>query len=139
LAEVEAERDAETARLRNELEQARRDAETARGELAVARDELEQARGELEQARSRASFDSASPAPARASSKVPQGLRRIRGIGPAYQRVLEQAGITRVQQIATWTDADVLAFADKLKIRPDRITKDAWITQAQRLAPDPEE
>jgi predicted flap endonuclease-1-like 5' DNA nuclease len=139
LAEVEAERDAETARLRTELEQARRDAETARGELAAVRDELEQVRGELEQARSRASSASASPAAARASSKVPQGLRRIRGIGPAYQRVLEQAGITRVQQIATWTDADVLAFADKLKIRPDRITKDAWITQAQSLDPDPEE
>jgi large subunit ribosomal protein L21 len=132
LAEVEAERDAETARLRTELEQARRDAETARGELAAVR-------GELEQARSRASSASASPAAARASSKVPQGLRRIRGIGPAYQRVLEQAGITRVQQIATWTDTDVLAFADKLKIRPDRITKDAWITQAQSLDPDPEE
>jgi predicted flap endonuclease-1-like 5' DNA nuclease len=124
LAEVEAERDAETARLRTELEQARR--------------ELEAARSELEQQRSPASSDSASPAAARAS-KVPQGLRRIRGIGPAYQRVLEQAGITRVQQVAKWTHADVLAFADKLKIRPDRITKDAWVTQAQALAPDPED
>ena len=66
-------------------------------------------------------------------------MRRIRGIGPAYQRVLGQAGITRVQQIANWTTADVLAFAEKLKIRPDRITKDAWIAQAQSLDPDPEE
>ena len=124
LAEVEAERDTETARLSTELEQARR--------------ELEAARGELEQARSPASSASASPAAAR-PGKVPQGLRRIRGIGPAYQRVLEQAGITRVQQVAKWTHDDVLAFADKLKIRPDRITKDAWVTQAQALDPDPED
>ena len=76
------------------------------------------------------------PATAARASKAPQGLRRIRGIGPAYQRVLEQAGITRVQQVARWTDADVLAFAEKLKIRPDRITKDDWISQAKALGPD---
>jgi predicted flap endonuclease-1-like 5' DNA nuclease len=124
LAEVEAERHAETARLRTELEQARRD--------------LEAARSELEQTRSRASSGT-DPPPAARANKLPQGLRRIRGIGPAYQRVLEQAGITRVQQIAIWTTADVLAFADKLKIRPERITKEAWIAQAQSLDPDPEE
>ena len=45
----------------------------------------------------------------------------------------------RVQQVAKWTHAEVLAFADKLKIRPDRITKDAWVTQAQSLDPDPED
>jgi predicted flap endonuclease-1-like 5' DNA nuclease len=132
LAEVEAERDAETARLRSELEQARRELDAARSELDAARSELAQARSPA------SSSDSATPAAARAG-RVPQGLRRIRGIGPAYQRVLEQAGITRVQQVAKWTDADVLAFADKLKIRPDRITKDAWVTQAQALAPDPED
>jgi len=126
LAEVEAERDADAARLRSELEQ--------------ARSELEQARGELEQANSRAASDGARAAPAVArASKPPQGLRRIRGIGPAYERVLEQVGVTRVQQIAAWTEADVLAFADKLKIRPDRISKDGWVSQAQALPPDPEE
>ena len=119
LAEVEAERDADAARLRSQLEQAR---------------------GELEQANSRAASDGARAAPAVArASKPPQGLRRIRGIGPAYERVLEQAGVTRVQQIAAWTEADVLAFADKLKIRPDRISKDGWVSQAQALPPDPEE
>lgn len=127
LAEVEAERDSELTRLRSELEQVRR--------------ELERARTELQQARSQPPADSGPNAAAAAAraSKVPQGLRRIRGIGPAYQRVLEQAGITRVQQVARWTHADVLAFADKLKIRPDRITKDAWVTQAQALDPDPED
>ncbi len=75
-------------------------------------------------------------APARAA-KVVQGLRRIRGIGPAYQRVLEQLGITRVEQVAAWTEADVASYADKLKIRADRITKDDWVGQAKALEPDP--
>ena len=66
-------------------------------------------------------------------------MRRIRGIGPAYQRVLEQAGVTRVQQIASWTAADLASFADRLKIRPERISKDDWIGQAKALEPDPED
>jgi predicted flap endonuclease-1-like 5' DNA nuclease len=160
LSEVEAERDAETARLRAELEQsrsqleqsrseleqsrsqlqqARSELEQSRSELEQARSELEQARSELEQARSRpASSTAPGDAVAARASKAPQGLRRVRGIGPAYQRVLEQAGVTRVQQIASWSEADVLAFAEKLKIRPDRITKDDWIGQARALPPDPE-
>ena len=119
LAEVESERDQEAASLRVELEEARAELEQARPRLA----------------------DHAAPSAsviARAS-KLPQGLRRIRGIGPAYQRVLEQAGITRVQQIASWTEADLQSFADKLKIRPDRISKDDWIGQAKSLEPDPED
>jgi predicted flap endonuclease-1-like 5' DNA nuclease len=72
------------------------------------------------------------------TAKAPQGLRRIRGIGPAYQRVLEQLGVTRVEQIAAWTASDVASFADRLKIRVDRIAKDDWVGQAQRLGPEPD-
>jgi predicted flap endonuclease-1-like 5' DNA nuclease len=78
------------------------------------------------------------PAPAR-SGKVLRGLRRIRGIGPAYQRSLEQLEITRVQQIAAWTEADVLAFAEKLRIRSERIFQEDWVGQARALEPDPED
>jgi predicted flap endonuclease-1-like 5' DNA nuclease len=74
----------------------------------------------------------------RASARLPQGLRRIRGIGPAYQRLLEQLGVTRVQQVAAWSDHDLASFAEKLKIRADRIIKDDWVGQAKRLEPDPE-
>jgi len=140
LAEVEAERDAETARGRSEVVQARVELAQVRTELAQVRAELAQARAELEQARSLPAESGAveQAAPPRVS-KVPQGLRRIRGIGPAYQRVLEQAGVTRVQQIASWTEADLASFADKLKIRPERISKDDWIGQAKGLDPDPED
>jgi predicted flap endonuclease-1-like 5' DNA nuclease len=122
LAEVEAERDAETARLQ--------------AELAQLRSELQSATAALERAAAApAASESAAPAGGK-TSKALTGLRRIRGIGPAYQRVLEQAGVSRVQQIAAWTDADVRAFAEKLKVRPDRITKDDWIGQAKSLSSD---
>ena len=142
LVEVEAERDAEGSRSRSELEQARAELTQARSELEQTRVELAQARSDLAEARS-TTVENGAPGAATAAaaraSKLPQGLRRIRGIGPAYQRVLEQVGITRVQQIASWTQADLQAFADKLKIRPDRISKDDWIGQAKALDPDPED
>lgn len=103
------------------------EAEKAR-EVATLAAELAQTKAELARARADAeALASATPA------KVVVGLRKIRGIGPAYQRSLEQLGVTRVEQVAEWTEADVLAFAEKLKIRADRITKDDWVGQARNL------
>jgi predicted flap endonuclease-1-like 5' DNA nuclease len=142
LAELEGERDKRASVLAGQLEEARADLQQARAELEQTRAELEQTRAELEQARARkpdvAASASPAPGPSRAG-KVVQGLRRIRGIGPAYQRVLEQLGVSRVQQVAGWSDADILVFAEKLKIRPDRITKDDWVGQARSLDADPED
>ena len=120
LSEVEAARDRELERLAAELAQARADAASAINEARTATAAIQSAE--------------AAPPPA---AKVPEGLRRIRGIGPAYQRALEQLGVTRVEQVAAWSEPDIVAFASKLKIRPDRITKDDWVGQARRLEPDP--
>jgi predicted flap endonuclease-1-like 5' DNA nuclease len=46
--------------------------------------------------------------------------------------------VTRVQQVAAWSEHDLASFAEKLKIRADRIIKDDWVGQAKRLEPDPE-
>jgi predicted flap endonuclease-1-like 5' DNA nuclease len=113
LSDVEAEKERELARL---------GAEVAQLQAALERVTL-------------AAEASATVAPA----KVALGLRRIRGIGPAYQRSLEQLGVTRVEQLAAWTDADVVAFAEKLKVRVDRIVKDDWVGQAKSLPSDPED
>jgi predicted flap endonuclease-1-like 5' DNA nuclease len=126
LADVEATKATEVARLSHELEHAR--AVAARAEAALALAETRAHEAELARAAS------VPPRPA----KLPQGLRRIRGIGPAYERVLEQLGVTRVQQIAEWHEADIITFAEKLRIRRDRITKDDWVGQAKRLASQPE-
>jgi predicted flap endonuclease-1-like 5' DNA nuclease len=125
LVELETARDAELARLN--------------AELARLNAELEQARQALTAAEARAVGPSSSAAAAARSTKQLQGLRRIRGIGPGYQRLLEQLGVTRVQQVATWSAADIVSFADKLRIKPERITKDDWVGQAKALEPDPED
>lgn len=81
----------------------------------------------------------AEPGPGRAAAgKSALGLRRIRGIGPAYERALASLGVTRVQQIAAWTPRDVQTIAEKLKIRVERIAKDDWVEQARALERDAE-
>jgi NADH-quinone oxidoreductase subunit E len=61
-------------------------------------------------------------------------LRRIKGIGPKYERLLVEAGVTEVAQIAAWTDADIERFATVLNIAPNRIRNAGWIEIARELA-----
>jgi predicted flap endonuclease-1-like 5' DNA nuclease len=109
-----------------------------RARLAALETEKAEQQAELaaELARTKAALESAladAEAAAMAPAKQVLGLRRIRGIGPAFQRSLEQLGVTSVEQVASWTQAEVQTFAEKLKIRPERITKDDWIGQAREL------
>lgn len=63
----------------------------------------------------------------------PLGLRRIRGIGPAYERALLVLGITQVAQIAALTPDEIAKIAPLIKAQVDRIQRDDWVGQAQRL------
>jgi predicted flap endonuclease-1-like 5' DNA nuclease len=75
----------------------------------------------------------------RTDSKPPServGLRRIRGIGPAYERALLALGITTVAQIAQFTHEEIARIAPLIKARADRILRDDWVGQAQLLRDD---
>jgi predicted flap endonuclease-1-like 5' DNA nuclease len=75
----------------------------------------------------------------RADSKPPServGLRRIRGIGPAYERALLTLGITTVAQIAQLSREEIERLAPLIKARADRILRDDWVGQAQLLSDD---
>ncbi len=61
-------------------------------------------------------------------------LKAIRGIGPKIERSLYEMGITRYEQIASWTDEDVARVAARLRAFPERIRWDRWIEQARALA-----
>jgi predicted flap endonuclease-1-like 5' DNA nuclease len=61
------------------------------------------------------------------------GLRRIRGIGPAYERALLGIGITHISQIAALTPEEIVKIAPQIKAQADRIQRDDWVGQAQRL------
>jgi predicted flap endonuclease-1-like 5' DNA nuclease len=81
--------------------------------------------GELE-----AALVAASAAPKLAAAP---SLRQIRGIGPAFERSLLGLGITTVSQIAALDAAEIERIAPLIKARPDRILRDDWVGQAQRL------
>jgi len=60
-------------------------------------------------------------------------LKQLSGVGPALEKKLNEAGITSFAQIASWTDADVEEFGEKLSFK-GRIEREGWIDQAKDLA-----
>jgi len=58
-------------------------------------------------------------------------LKRIRGIGPVLERMLNRLGIYQYRQIAAWTPEDVAYFDEKLKDFRGRIQRDSWIVNAR--------
>ncbi|MEI9965586.1 MAG: hypothetical protein WDM92_13880 [Caulobacteraceae bacterium] len=55
-------------------------------------------------------------------------LTRLVGVGPKLAAALAERGVTRFQQIAAWTDAD-LAEVDKALDLKGRAARDAWVAQ----------
>jgi len=60
-------------------------------------------------------------------------LKRIKGIGPAFERELRRLGITTFAQIAVWTAEEVETISRKIKAKPERIRRDAWVGRATEL------
>ena len=64
-------------------------------------------------------------------------LKRIRGIGPVLERVLNSIGVYHFRQIASWSPSDVSWAAAHVNTFPDRIERDGWIAQAEALTREP--
>jgi predicted flap endonuclease-1-like 5' DNA nuclease len=60
-------------------------------------------------------------------------LTRIKGLGPKLSRLLGELGVTRFEQIAAWTEADIAAIDARLGAFAGRPTRDAWVEQARLL------
>jgi len=60
-------------------------------------------------------------------------LKRISGVGPKLEGVLNDLGFYHFDQIAKWTDAEVQWVDNRLKFK-GRITRDDWIGQAKAFA-----
>ena len=63
-------------------------------------------------------------------------LKEIRGIGPAFERALNNMGIVTFRQVAQWDVTAMQQIAAKLDTPPDRITRDQWIARARKLHED---
>lgn len=59
-------------------------------------------------------------------------LKKISGIGPKLEQVLNGMGIHRYADVALWTDKDVQRFDEQLGFA-GRIVRDGWVEQAKAL------
>lgn len=76
----------------------------------------------------------AAPARSRKVAVKTDDLKRISGIGPKLEQVLNGRGILRVADIAAWSDADVERIDGELGF-DGRIRRDDWVGQAKALQP----
>lgn len=65
--------------------------------------------------------------------KAIEDLKQISGVGPKLEKVLNAKGVTRVSQIAGWSEEDVASFDAALGL-DGRIGRDDWVGQAKKLA-----
>lgn len=61
-------------------------------------------------------------------------LKRISGVGPKLEAMLNDQGITTFAQLAELDDEGVDALQERLTQFPGRIRRDDWVEQAKRLA-----
>lgn len=65
--------------------------------------------------------------------KAEDDLKKITGVGPVLEQKLNELGITRYEQIAAFSPADIDRIGGILKCK-SRITRDGWVKQAKKLA-----
>lgn len=58
-------------------------------------------------------------------------LTRIQDIGPFLQAKLNEHDITRYEQIANWTEADIMTYTELIGYLPGIIQRDDWMGQAR--------
>ena len=85
---------------------------------------------ELEQRIAR--LESQAEAPALPSAPA-DDLKRISGIGPAFERALHDLGVRTYAEVAAWTAEDIERIARLLRVNAARVK--GWPEQARALAP----
>jgi len=63
-------------------------------------------------------------------------LKRISGIGPKLERLLNDNGVVSFRQIAKWQDAEIRAMDELAPAFRGRVRRDDWVGQARRLRDD---
>lgn len=76
------------------------------------------------------------PAPRPGAAVGSDDLSKLKGVGPKFAEALQDAGLTRFQQIASLSPADVDALDDRLGTFCGRLKRDRVVEQADYLARD---
>ncbi len=77
---------------------------------------------------------SAEPAGTQAPPSARDDLKRIKGVGPKLEKMLNALGVTSFAQIAEWDEADIDRIDPQLGNFQGRIRRDSWVEQAKFLA-----
>lgn len=72
------------------------------------------------------------PAKTTMSKARPDDLKKISGIGPKVEQVLNGMGYSRYADIAAWTEADIAKVEETLGFS-GRVGRDDWVGQAKTL------
>lgn len=65
---------------------------------------------------------------------TPDDLKKIKGVGPKFEKDLNSKGIYYFRQIGAWKVADVKMVEELIDSIPGRIKRDEWVKQAKALA-----
>ncbi len=74
----------------------------------------------------------AAAAPKAGKAAAGGDLKKLSGVGPALEKKLVAAGVTSLEQVAAWTEADVTKIDEELSFK-GRIEREGWIVQAKEL------
>ena len=95
------------------------------------------AQDEVEEARAREAGTVPPPAtPAAPDGGEADDLRQIKGVGPKLVTLLNGLGVTRIEQIAGWSEEDIDRIDPQLGAFEGRIRRDSWVEQAKLLTTD---
>lgn len=61
-------------------------------------------------------------------------LKKIKGVGPKLEKLLNSLGFYHFDQVAAWTDKELAWVDDNLEGFKGRATRDEWVAQARELA-----
>lgn len=110
-----------------------------RAELDAAQRQCEACQAELEQVKTELltlRAEHAAPSKPQLLSKAPSqpdDLKKISGVGPKLEGILNELGIYRYQQIADFSPENVAWVNEHLRFK-GRIERENWIAQAKTLA-----
>lgn len=65
----------------------------------------------------------------------PDDLKKITGVGPSLEQRLRSIGVTKIEQIANFSDEDIEKVDEKLNLK-GRLQRDDWVGQARAIVPD---
>ncbi|MBO9464461.1 NADH-quinone oxidoreductase subunit E [Tropicibacter sp. R15_0] len=69
-----------------------------------------------------------------ARNDQPDDLKKIKGVGPKLEKLLNSMGFFHFDQVAAWTDKELAWVDQNLEGFKGRATRDEWVAQAKTLA-----